>query len=114
MTGPLQGLEMSTSSSVPNKNLIRVNNFMDSHLLRVRSEYNKEQSKISEASRKFLNANDKGVINRLIIGNNYDLYDDLFLIKDNGKLAENFAVKNPFDPKSGLNADQIEYLREIL
>ena len=114
ITGPLQGLQMSTSSSIPNKNLIKINNFMESHLLQVRKEYSLEQSIISNATKEFLNENNKSNINRLIVGNNYDLYDDLFVITDNGKLLNNLTVKNPFNSNSGLNQSQIKYLKTIL
>lgn len=114
ITGLLQGLEMSTSSSIPNKNLIKVNNLNDGYLLRVREAFNKEQSVISAATKEFLNNSGKSNINRLIIGNNYDLYDDLFVTSDNGKLLNNLSVKNPFDSRSGLNQVQSKYLRTIL
>lgn len=114
ISGIGQGLYMSTSASTPSDNLRRVFNYMSSSILKLREEYNKQQKTISDATKKFLDDNDKSTINRLIIGNNYDLYDDLFVYTDDGKLAKNLSVKNPFDSKSGLNSSQIEYLRLIL
>lgn len=114
VVGVAQGSDLSGSANVPSTNIRNVLRYVDGQILRVRNEVNQEVAKTQTHTIKFYKEMGLGNFDRFVIGDNYSLYQGLFETNDDGKIASEFKVKDPFDMSNDLVNAQREYLKNIL
>lgn len=114
VTGPLGGAYLTSASSVQSKDLQSIYALFDNSIAQLRTEFTAEAKTITDATKQFYNEAGKSQINRMIIGNNYDLQNNLYRTNVDGKLDSRLILKNPYDSNSKLNSSEIKYLKTVL
>lgn len=114
IVGGLQGAQLSGSANSPSANIKSITKYIDSQIKKVRNEMMGECAKVQNYTIDFYNKSGRGKAFRFFIGDNYDLYQNLFEKDENGKIVSDFRVKNPFDLSNDLVDFQRDYLKNIL
>lgn len=114
LVGSLQGSQLSGSANQPSTNLSNVSRYVEGQILKLGRELNLEAAKIQRLTIQFYKDSGRGTLTRFFIGDNYDLYNNLFEKDDTGRISQDFQVKNPFDLSNSLTNFQRDYLKNIL
>lgn len=113
ITGLFQGTYFATGDAMKSRYVAKLRELITIASNQIRSDYNKRHGIIIKNTNDYYAAIGRSDLEKLLIGN-AEQYHKVFFETYNGKITNDFKVKNPWDMSVNLNIPQREYLKRFL
>lgn len=109
-----QGLNMTTPTTVTNKNLQKLYKYVTEAFLAIRAGFNEQAKYINDITKEFESTR-VSTTQRIVLGYVDNIWNDLIEKEhDDKQFSSLFRVKNPFENNTDLDRDQKKFLKRIL
>lgn len=109
----IEGLKTTTPDKVKSKDLQSINGIINGTNNRIGNKIIYESNLLNKFTEKYYKDINYNVVSETVIGNHRDKFRNLWVTKD-GKISDEWKVKNPYDTESTLSEGEREYLKNLL
>lgn len=115
VVGFAQGALFSSNGDIPSEYISKLNDIISIGQNKITETYNKFKNKTISVTNQMYKELGRSNIEKELIGN-ADKHHEVFFEKHNGKITNDFKLKNPWDSESSktLNTLQIKYLKKYI